>query len=159
MLLRSGRIINSDIEDKIFKKEIKNISYDSINTQIDKEFKRLIYNKKLITRYDPSKCYLDITKPISEMLDIIHKLYQNNTYCKLIYLYEIAIYLYKMLSYTNINIIANKLKPIILNKLNQCINTEYNNLSIQYIRDNHIYHIYNSILYLDNIVSLDNSTN
>ena len=94
MLLRSGRIINSDIEDKIFKEEIKNISYDSINTKIDKEFKRLIYNKKVITRYNPSKCYLDITKPISEMLDIIHKLYQNNTYYKLIYLYEIAIYLY-----------------------------------------------------------------
>ena len=82
------------------------------------------------------------------MLDMI--LYENNTCYTLIYLYEIAIYIYKMLFDTNTNIIANKLKPVILNKLNECINTEYNNLNIKYIRDIHIYHIYNSILSLDN---------
>ena len=71
---------------------------------------------KLFKRENPSDHYSNILEPISNMLNIIDISYKYNTYFKCVYIYEIAIYLYKMLLYndTNINLVAHKYKQIIL---------------------------------------------
>ena len=129
---------------------IKSSHYIDIN--VNNKFIQIpAHRMKLFKRENPSDHYSNILEPISNMLNIIDNSYQYNTYYKCIYIYEIAIYLYKMLLYndTNINLVAHKYKQIILNKLGECIVTERYDQNIKYIADNYIISIYRSLLALD----------